>query len=174
VHRGRHALEFTALALADVYGPRQRPDAGIVAAVVADPHGVVADPRWQLDAVYVDDAVDALVRATTRGSGLLVNVGTGQAVSAKELQRRVVELRAAHRVPPRGDDEAIVVRTRQQRLTLSPVRARIHLGWEAYTPFAEGVAATVAAWAEHVGVPPVDAAPASAPDGPAPAAHEAV
>ena len=150
VHRTRHALEFTALALTDVYGPRQRPDAGLVAAVVADPHGVVADPRWQLDAVYIDDAVDALVRATTRGGGLLVNIATGQAASARDVQQQVVELRAAQHVPPRPDDEPIAVRTRQQRLTLSPVRARIHLGWEAYTPLAEGLAATVTAWADHL------------------------
>ena len=151
VHRSRHALEFTALALADVYGPRQRPEAGLVAAVVADPHGVLADPRWQLDAVYVDDAVDALARAAVRGTGLLVNVGTGQGVAARDVQRRVVELRQAHAVPPRTDDEPIVVRSRSQRLTLSPVRARIHLGWEAYTPLHEGLAATVAAWAGRVG-----------------------
>ena len=31
------------------------------------------------------------------------------------------------------------------RFALSPVRARIHLGWEAFTPLAEGLAATVAA-----------------------------
>ena len=152
VHRGRYSLEFTALALADVYGPRQRPEAGLVAAVVADPHGVVADPRWQLDAVYIDDAVDALVRATTRGTGLLVNIATGQAASARDVQQRIVELRAAHRVPPRPDDEPIAVRARQQRLTLSPVRARIHLGWEAYTALDDGLAGTVAAWAERVGV----------------------
>ena len=151
VHRSRYSLEFTALALADVYGPRQRPEAGLVAAVVADPHGVVADQRWQLDAVYVDDTVDALARATQRGTGLLVNVGTGLAVPARELQRRVVDLRQAHAVPPRTDDEPLVVRSRPQRLTLSPVRARIHLGWEAYTPLADGLVATVLAWAERQG-----------------------
>jgi UDP-glucose 4-epimerase len=160
VYRARYALEFTALALADVYGPRQRPAAGLVAAVVADPNGVLADPRWQLDAVYVDDAVDALARATSRGTGLLVNVGTGQAVAGRELQRRVVALRQERNVPPWPDDEPLVVRARPQRLTLSPVRARIHLGWEAWTPLAEGLAATVVAWADTMASrAPVEPAP---------------
>jgi UDP-glucose 4-epimerase len=150
VYRARYALEFTALALADVYGPRQRPTGGLVAAVVADPNGVLADPRWQLDAVYVDDAVDALARAAERGTGLLVNVGTGQAVPAKEVQRRVAALRQELAVPPWTDDEPVSVRTRTQRLTLSPVRARIHLGWEAWTTLPEGLAATVAWWASVI------------------------
>lgn len=150
VHRERYALEFTALALADVYGPRQRPAGGLVAAVVADPNGVVADPRSQLDMVFVDDAVDALARAAVRGTGLLVNVGTGQGVPARDLQRRVVALRQELAVPPWTDDEPLPVRIRPQRLTLSPVRARIHLGWEAWTPLPEGLAATVGWWASVV------------------------
>jgi UDP-glucose 4-epimerase len=150
VHRARHALEFTALALADVYGPRQRPESGLIAALVADPSGRAIDPRAQLDAVYVDDAVDAIVRATVRGTGLLVNIGTGQAVPAKEVQRRIVELRSRTEAGATdGPVPTVVLRPRPQRLTLSPVRARIHLGWEAYTPLAEGLAATMAWWAER-------------------------
>jgi len=150
VYRARYALEFTALALADVYGPRQRPESGLVAALVADPSGRAIDPRAQLDAVYVDDAVDAIVRATVRGTGLLVNIGTGQAVPAKDVQRRIVELRArTEAAAPDGPVPTVVLRPRPQRLTLSPVRARIHLGWEAYTPLAEGLAATMAWWAER-------------------------
>jgi nucleoside-diphosphate-sugar epimerase len=63
-----------------------------VAALVTDPSARSLEGRWQLDPVFVDDAVDALARATVRGTGLLVNVGTGQAVPAKEVQRRVADL----------------------------------------------------------------------------------
>ena len=34
-YRERHAVEFTALAMPSVYGPRQRPEAGVVAAFAA-------------------------------------------------------------------------------------------------------------------------------------------
>lgn len=152
VHRARHALEFTALALADVYGPRQRPESGLVAALVADPSGRAIDPRAQLDAVFVDDAVDAICRATVRGTGLLVNVGTGQAVPAKEVQRRLAALRAGG-PPLDGPVPTVTLRPRPQRLTLSPVRARIHLGWEAWTTLPDGLAATVAWWQERPAAP---------------------
>lgn len=35
VYRQRDALEFTALAMTEVYGPRQRPDGGIVGRLAA-------------------------------------------------------------------------------------------------------------------------------------------
>ena len=64
-YREESGIEFTALAVATVYGPRQRPDGGVVASMVAaaaqrrSPH-VTGDGRQTRDFVYVDDAVDAL------------------------------------------------------------------------------------------------------------------
>ncbi len=65
VYRADHTVEFTALAMSTVYGPRQRPDGGVVATFAhalrtgASPliHG---DGRQTRDFLYVDDAVDAL------------------------------------------------------------------------------------------------------------------
>ena len=37
------------------------------------------------DFVYVDDVVDAFVRAATRGGGLVCNIGTGKETSVNEL-----------------------------------------------------------------------------------------
>ena len=93
LYRQLHDLEYTALALANVYGPRQRADGegaslpdghdGAVIATFAsrllagDACTVHGDGEQTRDFVYVDDAVDAFVRAADRGDGLVINVGTG-------------------------------------------------------------------------------------------------
>ena len=81
-YRDEHSIEFTALALASVYGSRQRADGGVAAAfraAVANdrPPVLHGDGRQTRDFVFIDDVVDALVRSADRGGGLLVNIGTG-------------------------------------------------------------------------------------------------
>ena len=83
-YRELHSLEFCALALGNVYGPRQNPhgEAGVVA-IFADrvlrdePVTIFGDGEQTRDYVFVDDVVDAFVRAATRGGGLVCNIGTG-------------------------------------------------------------------------------------------------
>jgi UDP-glucose 4-epimerase len=135
--RARYELEFTGLALAHVYGPRRRD--GVVAAFVdaaarGEPATIHGDGRQTRDLLYVDDAVDAFVRAATRGSGLIVNIGTGTQISIRELYRRVLGADAEPKRGPAADDEP-------GRFALSPVRARIHLGWEPWTALDDGIAA---------------------------------
>jgi UDP-glucose 4-epimerase len=138
LYRTRHAVEFTVIALVNVFGPRQRPERGVAAAFVeraargqtAEIHG---DGRQTRDLLYVDDAVDALVRSAVRGGGLVVNVGTGVQTSVRQLERMVMgEVPAATRKAARPEDIA--------RFAVSPVRARIHLAWAPWTSVAEGVA----------------------------------
>ena len=64
-YRRLYALEFCALALGNVYGPRQNPDgdAGVVAVFAGrigrgEPVTVFGDGEQTRDLVYVDDAVD--------------------------------------------------------------------------------------------------------------------
>ena len=95
-----------ALALANVYGPRQDPhgEAGVVAIFAerllrGDPVTIFGDGEQTRDFVYVDDVVDAFVRAATRGGGLVCNVGTGQETSVNELYAH--HGRPRRRRPPR-------------------------------------------------------------------------
>ena len=104
-YRELHAVEFCALALANVYGPRQDPhgEAGVVAIFAAGcsrgtPVTIFGDGEQTRDFVFVDDVVDAFVRAATRGGGLVVNVGTGTEVSVNELAA-VMSERAGVRDP---------------------------------------------------------------------------
>jgi UDP-glucose 4-epimerase len=139
VYRERHGVEFTVLALGNVYGPRQRASDGVVATFVeALAHGrapiVHGNGKQTRDFVYIDDTIDAIARATDRAGGLVVNVGTGVATSIADLWS--VMAGAASPVPrtsaARPNDLA--------RLSLSPVRARIQLGWSPFTSLKDGLA----------------------------------
>ena len=95
-YRELHALEFSALALANVYGPRQDPhgEAGVVAIFAerllrGEQVTIFGDGEQTRDFVYVDDVVDAFVRAATKGGGLLCNIGTGRETSVNELYREM-------------------------------------------------------------------------------------
>ena len=92
-YRALHDLEFTALALANVYGPRQDPhgEAGVVAILASrllesQPCTIFGDGSQTRDFVYVDDVVDSFASGR-RGGGLLLNIGTGRETSVSELYR---------------------------------------------------------------------------------------
>jgi UDP-glucose 4-epimerase len=145
-YRDLHNVEYTALVLADVYGPRQRTDgpATAVAAMAARLLGGQActlpgDGSAARDVVFVDDAVDALARAGQRGGGLLLNVGNGPSTSLDGLYLAVatavgVDLPARYAPAPAG----LPVRS-----GLDTSRAGLHLGWRPWTTLAEGVGVTV-------------------------------
>ena len=144
LYRSEHSVEHTALAMASVYGPRQRPVDGVVAAFAAaiaqgQPLVVHGDGRQTRDLLYVDDAVDALFRAGQRGSGLVVNVGTGVQTSVRDLARLLDPAAAIATAPKRHGDIG--------RIAVSPTRARIHLQWSPWTDLTSGLRSTVASFA---------------------------
>jgi UDP-glucose 4-epimerase len=137
-YREHDAVEFTVLALSTVYGPRQHPDGGVVAALAAAAADgrapvITGDGRQTRDLLFVDDAVDAIARAGTRGSGLVVNVGTGEQTTIRDVWQALSGGAGPEpeRAPARPDD--------LPRFALSPVRARIHLGWAPWTSVEEGL-----------------------------------
>lgn len=137
-YREHHAVEYTALAMSNVYGPRQRHDGGVVGAFAhARREGVTpmlhGDGRQTRDFLYVDDAVDALVRAAQKGGGLVVNVGSGVATSIRDVWDLMVGPggRAPAPSPRRTDDVS--------RFALSVTRARIHLAWAPWTDLTTGL-----------------------------------
>jgi UDP-glucose 4-epimerase len=142
-YRELHGLEYTALALANVYGPRQDPhgEAGVVAIFAGNmlgrrPCKVFGDGEQTRDFVYVDDVVDAFARAATRGSGLLCNIGTGVETSVNRLYDAMAAAAGVtdppHYAPARPGELA--------RSSLDPGRAGIHLGWKPWTTIEDGTA----------------------------------
>ena len=146
VYRELHDLEFTNLALANVYGPRQDPhgEAGVVAIfagrlLAGEPCTIYGDGQQTRDFVFVDDVVDAFARAADKAGGLLLNVGTGRETSVNELYATMAEAagvdRPAVRAPARSGE--------LERSALDPGRAAIHLGWKPWTTLPEGTAAVL-------------------------------
>ncbi|MGH9077011.1 MAG: NAD-dependent epimerase/dehydratase family protein [Acidimicrobiales bacterium] len=141
-----HGLEYCALALANVYGPRQDPhgEAGVVAIfagrLLAGQGGVIyGDGRQTRDFVYVDDVVDAFARAAERGSGLLLNIGTGVETSVNDLHAAM----AAAVGVDLGPTYAGARPGELARSSLDPGRAAVHLGWAPWTKVGDGAAAVV-------------------------------
>ena len=141
-YRELHDLEFTALALANVYGPRQDPkgEAGVVAIFAGNlltgrPCTVFGDGRQTRDFVYVDDVVDAFARAAEKGGGLLLNVGTGEETSVLALYQAMATA-AGVDAPPQ---KAAARPGELARNCLDPAKAAIHLGWVPWTTVEDGV-----------------------------------
>jgi UDP-glucose 4-epimerase len=141
VYRELHSIEFTSLAMANVYGPRQDPhgEAGVVAIFAGHlldgkPCTIFGDGSQTRDFVYVDDAVDAFVRAADRGSGLLCNIGTGVETSINELYTAMATAAGVPDPPTYAEARPGEV----ARCSLDPGRAALHLGWEPWTDLATG------------------------------------
>lgn len=144
-------LDYTALALANVYGPRQEPAAevGLEGQVVAifcrkmlghRPCTIYGDGTQTRDFVYVDDVVAGLLAARDRGSQELINIGSGEELSVNELYAKLVEL-----IPTRFDPVRAPARPGElQRIFLDPAKAGSVLGWSPTTDLDEGLKQTVA------------------------------
>jgi UDP-glucose 4-epimerase len=145
-YRQLHSVEFSALALANVYGPRQDPhgEAGVVAIFAerllrGEPVTVFGDGEQSRDFVYVDDVVDAFVRAATRGGGLICNIGTGRETSVNQLLATMAEQAGVSINPvlaPLRPGELL-------RSSLDIERASIQLGWRPWTELADGTHAVI-------------------------------
>ncbi len=145
--RHLYGLECSHIAPANVYGPRQDPhgEAGVVAIFAqallsGRPTKVFGDGGNTRDYVFVDDVVDAFVRASgPDGGGQRFNVGTGVETSDRQLHSLVAAAAGAaddpefH--PPRLGD------LRQSCLDVG--LAKNVLGWEPKVPLTAGIGRTV-------------------------------
>ena len=163
--RDEHGLASTALVLATVYGPRspvgspwallprtaatllrvQREDGAVaVEPEVADFLRTEADASHDL--LYVDDAVDALVRSATRGDGLVMNVSTGSPTFTFDVVDELLRQQGGQ--VPEGGVAGRDGRDRRgpstDHFALDASRAEAELGWRPWTSLEEGVASTLA------------------------------
>ena len=144
-------LDFTALALSNVYGPRQEPasEVGLEGQVVAifsrkmlggRPCTIYGDGTQTRDFLYVDDVVSAFVAARDEGSGELINVGSGSELSVNELYARLAELTGTRFEPVYAAARPGELR----RIVVDPTKASEVLGWRPSVDLADGLKQTVA------------------------------
>ncbi len=145
-YQATYGIDYVALGLANVYGPRQDPygEAGVVAIftrLMLDKKRPViyGDGLQTRDYVFVDDAVDAFVRAAGIGGGKFLNVGTGLETSVAQLFNAIAEEVGFAELPvfaePRPGEPV--------RSVLDPGAAMKALHWQPWTGLEEGLAITV-------------------------------
>lgn len=145
-YREMYGIEFTLLALANVFGPRQDPGLeGGVTAIFAQAMlegrrpTVFGDGGQTRDFVYVADVVDAFLRAADAGDGELVNIGSGRETSVLELYDTVASITGFPTRPEHVDAKPGDI----ARSVVDASKAKRVLGWEAWTSLADGLTQTV-------------------------------
>jgi UDP-glucose 4-epimerase len=145
--RNLYDLDCSHIAPANVYGPRQDPhgEAGVVAIfskalLAGKPTKIFGDGTDSRDYVFVDDVVDAFVRASGEtGGGQRFNVGTGVETSTRQLHSAIAAAAGApdepEMHPPRLGD--------LRRSCLDIGRAKAVLGWTPKVALKDGLARTV-------------------------------
>jgi UDP-glucose 4-epimerase len=143
-------LDYTALALSNVYGPRQEPagEVGLEGQVVAifcrrmlagRRCTIYGDGKQTRDFVYVGDVVSAYMAARTKGSGELVNIGSGAELSVNELHTQLQALSGTEVEPayaPARPGEL-------QRIYLDNSKASSVLGWTPHVDLDSGLKQTL-------------------------------
>ena len=144
-----YGLEWTALTLANVYGPHQTTagEGGVVATFIGQmlagqPCMIYGDGEQSRDFVFVDDVVHAFALAADRGTGDRFTIGTGQRITVNQLFRALAAATEYGHEPTRAPARPGEVR----HSCLDAKHASRELGWKPWTTLEEGLAATLA-WA---------------------------
>lgn len=150
-----HGLDYTVLRYPNVFGPRQNPhgEAGVNAIFIGlmlegKRPRIFGDGEAVRDYLFVDDVVAANVLALEKGSGEMLNIGTGIGTSVNDIVR---ELKSILSFP----EDAIYEAPRPgeiQRIYLDASRAKQVLGWQPTVTFRAGLERTVD-WSRHNKLP---------------------
>ncbi|HEX2069815.1 MAG TPA: SDR family NAD(P)-dependent oxidoreductase [Actinomycetota bacterium] len=147
-YRQNRGVDFTALALANIYGPRQDPfgEAGVVAIfgskmLAGEAPTIFGDGNQTRDYLFVDDTVHAFALASERGSGGLYNIGTGLETSVNRVFQLLAQEIGFRRKPTFGPPrEGDLLRS-----ALDWKLAEKELGWKPWTTLEDGFRQTVEA-----------------------------
>ncbi|MDP9242173.1 MAG: GDP-mannose 4,6-dehydratase [Actinomycetota bacterium] len=145
-YEAARGLDYTALALGNVYGPRQDPhgEAGAVAIfaskmLAGESPAIFGDGNQTRDYVFIDDVVHALALGADQGSGKLVNIGTGVETSVNALYKMlagIIGFTGQVGTGPLPPGEL-------RRISLDIKLAQSALGWHPWTHLEDGLAETV-------------------------------
>ena len=141
-----YGLDGTALALANVYGPRQDPhgEAGVVAIFAGQllekaESTIFGTGEQTRDFVYVQDVVEAFIKASEVQEMDFCNIGTGIETSVNELYETMASLlnnvSEPNYLPSRSGEV--------ERSALDPTYAESSLGWVSTTSLSEGLSRTI-------------------------------
>jgi UDP-glucose 4-epimerase len=144
-----YGISQICLALANVYGPRQNPhgEAGVITvfgrAMITDNTATVyGDGTAARDYVYVDDVVDAFMRAAEapRSTVGTFNIGTGQETTVIEVHRLIAEVLGSVSSPYFAEARSGEL----QAIALDSTKAQQELGWTPAVDLFDGIERTIA------------------------------
>lgn len=141
-----YGMEYVALALANVYGPRQDPhgESGVVSIFAGNlvsnrPSVIFGDGEQTRDFVYVADVVDAFVRSLDAGVGEVFNIASSRETSVSQLYWEMARLEGSPLEP-----KYLQGRTGElKRSCLSNQKAREMLRWEPVVGMDEGLSRVI-------------------------------
>ncbi len=141
------SMGFNILRVANPFGPGQLGDGGqgLIGTILqkyknGEALKIIGDGRSERDYLYIDDAVDAIVRSLGISPiNDVINIGSGQGRSVLEVLSAVEDALGAcvlrEHVADRSTDASSNI--------LDPAKAKRLLDWETFTPFDVGVKKTV-------------------------------
>ncbi|AJR05489.1 putative nucleoside-diphosphate-sugar epimerase [Photobacterium gaetbulicola Gung47] len=139
------SIDFAALALGNVYGPRQSPfgEAGVIGIfsqkiLSNETCTINGDGNITRDYIYVADVAQAFVSALHQGSGL-INISSGVEKSVKEIYDAILDISQCQGSVVNGPELAGEVK----RIALQNTKAKSELNWEPKVNFNDGVKSTV-------------------------------
>ena len=142
-----HRLDYRVLRYANVYGPCRNlhEESGIIASFTSSmmqgkQPRIFGTGEHERDFVYIDDVVDAHMRAMERGTVGAYNVGTGNSISVNgvfQLMKEVMGYRWTPTYAPQRPGDI-------SRISLNPAKAAQELGWHPTVDLEEGIRRTVA------------------------------
>jgi UDP-glucose 4-epimerase len=148
--RAKYGLSAVALRYFFVYGPRQFPGMGYKSVIVTnferlargEAPVIFGDGEQALDYVYVDDVVDATIRAMESDvDGEVLNVGSGVATTINELTRAMIAVSGRGIAPARGPADS----THGSSRVGDNRKVRALLGWAPKIPLRDGLTRTYGA-----------------------------
>ncbi len=146
VYKRLRGIEYSIIRPANVYGPRQDPhgEAGVVAIftramLAGEAIRIFGEGTDERDYVFVEDVVDALIRASDGPGTGPYNVGSGRGTSVNDIAAKLARLTGYGeeplRLPQRPGD--------LRRISLDASLAKMELGWSPTTSLNDGLRQTV-------------------------------
>jgi UDP-glucose 4-epimerase len=145
--RRQHGVRAVSLRYFFTYGPRQFPGTGYKSVIVTnferlrrgEAPVVFGDGEQALDYVYVDDVVEATIRAMESDlDGEVLNIGSGDATTINALTRVMLDVAGSDARPVTGPADWTAGTFR----VADAERAAQLLGWRARVPLADGLRRT--------------------------------
>ncbi|TAN26321.1 MAG: NAD-dependent epimerase/dehydratase family protein [Actinomycetota bacterium] len=141
-YRAIYGLEYVALALANVYGPRQDPhgESGVVSIFAGNLRSrqrcvIFGDGNQTRDFIFVADVVEAFIQALHAGDGEVVNISSSTETSVNELYWEIAKIVGSSLEP-----EFLAGRVGELgRSCLSNKKAREILGWKPQVSLSDGL-----------------------------------